>query len=584
MSDAFTLFGTNQRPVLGQRFVVGPWSLTLEDGALRHITLHDHEAIRYIAFLVRDRDWGTLVPSLNNLEVAQTETALQITYDALFNCDGAKLVVRVSIYVGPERLVMSATGDAQGVFESNRAGFTVLHPIADVAGQPVNVRHTDGTSEDSAFPDLIAPWQPFMDIAALTHQVGNTQLCCGFHGDIFEMEDQRQWGDASFKTYNRPLALPWPYALEDGARLSQSVELTWTPRAAAPVVRTDEGKAGSTFPEMALVIGPQDALRLASQPSDVAIVNPQRLLCHLDATLGETAQQFAAFSAAQMACPDQAFDLELICRFDADPEAELVSLATQMCDAGFAPDSVLVCPSVDRQSTPPGSDWPECPPLPDIHAAATRAFPGVTHGGGMVSFFPELNRKRPPLKTLDFVSHGLCPIVHAADDVSVMETLETIPHITRSARAIIGDKDYRIGPATIAMRQNPYGTRTIPNPDNERICMAHDDPRHRGAFGAAYVIGLACALAPAGLSVWTPAALYGPRGVISDDGQWPISAALKGLAQSAGQKVHHARVRSGIAGAHIGDVKLRANLTAQAQPSLDAYGWSIDATSSPKAM
>jgi len=33
------------------------------------------------------------------------------------------------------------------------------------------------------------------------------------------MEDQRNWTDASYKTYVRPLALPWPYTLATGATL-----------------------------------------------------------------------------------------------------------------------------------------------------------------------------------------------------------------------------------------------------------------------------------------------------------------------------------------------------------------------------
>ncbi len=576
MNDAVALFGTDQPPVVGERYAVGPWAFTLENDTLRHITLHGHEAIRNIAFLVRDRDWGTLVPRLDNLQFTQSDTTFRITYDALFRNAGAKLAVHVSIEVGPGSLVMSATGDTLGSFETNRAGFTVLHPISDVAGQPVRVQHIDGSSENNVFPDLIEPWQPFIDITALTHQVGSAELCCAFHGDTFEMEDQRQWGDASFKTYNRPLALPWPFKIGNGERFLQSVELTWTSCATLSASPAETEAVDATFPEMALVIDPEDAQRLARQPSDIAVVNPQRLLCHLDAALGDTAAQFRAFAAAQLACLDQVFDLELICLFDADPATELASLAAQMGDAGFAPDSVLVCPSVDRQSTPPGSEWPDCPSLTDIHTAASFAFPNVKSGGGMVSLFPELNRKRPPLESLDFVSHGLCPIVHAADDVSVMETLEAIPHITRTARAIVGDKEYRIGPATIAMRQNPYGTRTIPNPDNHRICMAHDDPRHRGTFGAAYVVGLACALAPAGLSVWTPAALYGPRGVITDGGQWPISAALKILSECAGQKTHSAQVANGIAEARIGAMNLKANLTGQAQQLLGAYEWSMD--------
>ena len=31
-----------------------------------------------------------------------------------------------------------------------------------------------------------------------------------FDGDIFEMEDQRNWTDASYKIYSTPLRLPFP--------------------------------------------------------------------------------------------------------------------------------------------------------------------------------------------------------------------------------------------------------------------------------------------------------------------------------------------------------------------------------------
>lgn len=191
----------------------------------------------------------------------------------------------------------------------------------------------------------------------------------------------------------------------------------------------------------------------------------------------------------------------------------------------------------------------------------------------MVSFFPELNRKRPPVEMLDFVGHGLCPIVHAADDMSVMETLQAIPHITRSARAIIGDKAYRIGPATLAMRQNPYGARTIPNPDQNRVCMSDDDPRHRAAFGAAYAMGLATALAPADIAVWTPAALYGPRGVIADNGQWPIAKVLRDLASCAGQPVRSAVIKDGMARLSVGDRRFSVNLTAVQNANLAPFEW-----------
>ncbi len=42
---------------------------------------------------------------------------------------------------------------------------------------------------------------------------------------MFETEDQRNWTDASFKTYGTPLELPFPVSIENGTRVRQSVRL-----------------------------------------------------------------------------------------------------------------------------------------------------------------------------------------------------------------------------------------------------------------------------------------------------------------------------------------------------------------------
>ena len=119
-----------------------------------------------------------------------------------------------------------------------------------------------------------------------------------------------------------------------------------------------------------------------------------------------------------------------------------------------------------------------------------------------------------------------------------METLEALPHITRSTRAIIGDRRYRIGPSTIAMRQNPYGVADDPNPRGERIAMADDDPRQRGRFAAAWTAGYAAAIAPAGVAVWVPAAFIGPRGLLdAGGGLLPVGEVVRDLARLAGAEV-----------------------------------------------
>lgn len=577
MTDPVALYGTSVPPAPATELCHGEVTLTLQEGALRHIRVGGTEIIRSVAFLARDRDWGTIAPEIGALERHEEDGALRLVLSLRFDIGSARLDVSLQVQIADGRLCVAAEGRTHGAFETNRAGFTVLHPIEGVAGCPVRVTHGDGRTEDSRFPELIAPWQPFMDIAALEHEANGMRVRCAFAGDTFEMEDQRQWGDASYKTYNRPLALPWPYILGDGAALVQSCEITWKPAPiSAPARPASEGQA-ARVPQTALVLTAEEARRLARQPEDLDVVRPQRLLCHVDAAAGPAAPQIAAFAEAQAALPGILFDLELICRFDVSqpPGEELDAHAAAVRDSALAPASVFVCPSVDRQSTPPGSDWPDCPPLEEIHAAAARAFPDLPRGGGMASLFTELNRKRPPLGHLDFVSHALCPIVHAADDGHVMETLETIPHIARSMREIIGGCGYRIGPATIAMRQNPYGSRTIPNPEGGRVCMTDDDPRHRGAFGAAYALGLVAALAPFDIAVWTPAALYGPRGLFGDNGPLPLADALRAVSDLAGKPVREAGIANGIATLATDDARLSANLTPAINNGLPPYGWHL---------
>lgn len=557
--DLLAQFGTARPPRPSQVLTADAAQVTLEDGQLRHLRIGGTEAIRAISFLVRDPDWGTAAPTITDLSVKGGH----VTYNARYDMGAGHLDAQITLSLTASSLTAEVLAVAHGVVETNRAGFTVLHPIDGVAGAPVRVGHPDGF-EDTHFPPLIAPWQPFKDITSLTHQAGGLRIECSLQGDVFEMEDQRQWGDASFKTYNRPLALPWPYAIADGQELRQAVRVTWSPAdAVVPVPAIAVQVPEACFPQTALVLTGDDARRASIQPDDVQAIGPQRILCHLDIAAGHGLRALRDFAAMQAVLPDLAYDLELIaaCPPDGDLVAEFAGYAADLAASGLRPASIMVCPSVDRQSTPPGSEWPACPPLEAIHAAAREAFAGVTLGGGMASFFTELNRKRPPVQMLDFVTHGICPIVHAADDLSVIETLQAVPHILASARAIIGDRDYRLGPSTIAMRQNPYGSRTIPNPARDRVCMADDDPRQDGTFAAAWTLGLAASIAQSGVSVWTPAALYGPRGLIRDDGSTrPVAAVVAALAVRAGQRVTCAGIAGGHARIDFADATLTAAL------------------------
>lgn len=548
--DAFLLYGTRTVEAEPVRLRAGALSADFVNGNLRTIRHGGTEVLRAVAYIVRDRDWGTYEPNLTDLIIDQAADAFSVSYSA--SClapDGTRLGFRATIKGSADgRLVFEVSALPESDFETNRCGFCILHPIADLAGSPVKVEHTDGSVEATKLPELIDPWQPFKDIRAITHQVRpGVTAECRMEGDTFEMEDQRNWSDASYKTYVRPLALPWPYVLPAGQTLRQTISLRIAGEGKAPAaavasepVRVELGEAGPTLPDVGVVIYPEDVETALANLSTLTTLGPQQLLFHYDPTRGHGLDALRAFARLANAHA-AATTLECVVVCAGDLDAEMSGVADLVRQAGLKLSAIAVSPSVDRQSTPPGSTWPDCPPLEDVYAAARRAFPDIRLGGGMFSYFTELNRKRVPADQLDFITHCTCPIVHAADDLSIMQSLEALPFITRSARAIFGAKPYRIGPSTIAMRQNPYGSATKPNPGGQRVAMADSDPRHTGQFAAAWTIGYAARVAPVGLEMLTLSSFTGPFGVLASSGEpvaegshRPIFQPIKGLCELAG--------------------------------------------------
>ncbi|MDG1118640.1 MAG: hypothetical protein P8N72_16165 [Flavimaricola sp.] len=580
MTDALSLFGTTEPPGEARSFRRGQLSFCLMEGGLSDIRFAGTELIRAITFPVRDADWGTLTPVIEGETIVESAAALTIEWQAIYHGNGPVLRAAMSVQATPSSLVFRGVAVPDADFETNRAGFTVLHPV-QVSGLPVRVEHTDGRVEDSAFPARIDPKQPFMDIRSLTHNQNGLTVRCAFEGDTFEMEDQRNWSDASFKTYVRPLALPWPYVLPAGQGIEQAVALSFsgTPEGQGETALAVElGDISlKKLPELSLVLTAAEARQALHEPGPLQHLAPNRIWAHLDpgAAEGPVEDDLAAFAALQ-AATGLVVDLEYAARCDGDLDAEFGGLARQINAAGLNLASILVCPSVDRQSTPPGSTWPACPPLEEVHAAVARAFPWIERGGGMLSYFTELNRKRPPVAALDYVTCGTNPIVHAADDRSVMQTLTALPWILQSAEAIVEGRPLRLGLSSIPMRQNPYGSRTMPNPEGKRLCMAETDPRHFAAFGAAFALGYLAAIAPFGVASWTPSALFGPRGLMAGKRSTPLADLLVRLAQLAGQPLRHCQTSDPerVAALALADNIWLANLTAEAI-SLEVGGTTV---------
>jgi len=337
-------------------------------GNLRHIRVGGTEGIRAISFIVRDRLWGTYRPDIADLTVDQRSDGFTVRYRAEVRDDDQRFRYRATIEGRPDRLVFEAEGEAVTVFETNRAGFVVLHPVAGVAGEPVEVEHVDGRIVHERFPDLIDPVQPMSDLRALSHAVmPGLTVTCRMEGDAFEMEDQRNWCDASYKTYVRPLSRPWPYRLPPGEVLKQSVTLTVAGRtrpAAAAAARTCEIAVGE-------VIGPAPAIGLGFDPAeidatrrvlrDLADLGPGMVVCHFDPRRGHDRAALDAMVACAVELGAEPW-LEAVIAEVEGFENEIAALGAlvQSLDSPFR--TVLVTPAADLKSTAPGQPWPPAPP------------------------------------------------------------------------------------------------------------------------------------------------------------------------------------------------------------------------------
>ena len=239
MSDADTvrairLYGTPTADPPRRILRAGSLSAVLQDGMIRYVRLDGIEVLRAIAFMVRTDNWGTLVPAIDDLRVAETGDAFTVGYRAVCADDVRRVVYDARIRgTADGSLSFTATATPETDVLTNRTGFTVLHPAA-LAGKPMSVEHVDGSREEIVLPDLISPGQPIFLVRELAHTVApGVRARCRMGPDAFETEDQRNWSDASFKTYVRPTAMPAPYVLRKGETFTQSVELSIEGRVAA---------------------------------------------------------------------------------------------------------------------------------------------------------------------------------------------------------------------------------------------------------------------------------------------------------------------------------------------------------------
>ena len=479
----------------------GPLSMCFEAGDLRYIKFGEREVIRRIYAAIRDRNWGTIPGVISKLDQRIGPEDFKIRYQCEHRQNEIHFVWNAEITGNADGSIhLIFDGEAKSTFLRNRIGFCVLHPIRECAGAKCRAIYGNGEKKETLFPKVIAAEQPVTalhDLVGIAHEVESGIWAeLRFSGDLFETEDQRNWIDASFKTFCTPLRLPFPVEIKAGTRIRQEIELTVrgkllgavTPEAKCETVVT-VGHTSRPMPRIGLGWSNHSPRLTRREIKRLSALNLGHLRIDLRASDRTALEQFSVAAAESLTIRT---GTELAIHLDspdtqASPGAYLALLRTIMEMGDFRPARIVLFGSADENSTPPAA-----------LAAAREAFAGFDAplGVGTNADLYQLNLQRPP-GDADFICWSMNPQVHAFDCTSIAETPEAAAQQVTSVRAYFPGKPLVVSPITFKPRFNPVATGPqAATPAGE--LPPGVDPRQLSLFGAAWTLAMIKAIAEAG--------------------------------------------------------------------------------------
>lgn len=500
----------------------GPLRMRFENGDLRYIKWGEREILRRVYAAVRDRNWETIPAQISNLKCEAQAAAFRISYYATHREREIDFVWRGEITgdaAGTIRFTFD--GEARATFLRNRIGFCVLHP-AELAGQPCRARYANGSEYATAFPELVAAEQPVRalhDLSGITHEVAPGLWAeVTFSGDLFEMEDQRNWIDASYKTFCTPLRLPFPLEISAGTRIKQSVELrlhgspSTVSAESAQVNQADQGIRLSrteqrfALPPLGLGLGPHPLS--AREIERLAKLKPAHL--RADVKLAEASVE-ELLARAHLTSQQLQAPLEMALFLSENAEAELQSLVNWLRRQQPRVARWLIFDTGAKSSGARSLQ---------LARQCLREF-GAPIGGGTNADFYQLNQFRPPADLMDFVAFSMNPQTHAFDDTSLVETLTAIPEPVRSARRYFNHLPVVISPVTLKPRFNAVATEAGSAPAPDQLPQ-QVDVRQLSLFGAAWTLGAVKRLAESEATSITCFETTGWRGMMETEAGSPL--------------------------------------------------------------
>lgn len=482
--------------------IAGQLSAQLVDGELRYVHVHGHELVRRIAVVVRDVDWGTLETSIDLVDV-DTSNGFEARVRATCRRGDVEVDWTARFASTPDGVECDVELVPRRSFAYNRMGLTVLHAPHVVAGCAFRAEGPSGTV-DGILPELVGPqpvvdglprplFPPF-DVLDVDDRAGARQTFA-FTGELFEMEDQRNWADGSFKTYAMPLGRGFPLQAQSDAPIRQSVRVS-ARGIEADGAAADDGVKVRIGPRRGRLPSVGTALPARPDPTRVetalAALRPRHL--RVDALDAELA--IALGVPLELAIVD-----EQGVRRAAEQRAALTGRLARVLLLDEARDEAEL--------------------VRDL-------FPGVPTAIGSTGHFADLNRD-PPADPLDGLAFQVSPQAHLFDDDTLRESLESLEAVVLTARAIGADRPVHVSPLSLRPAHGP-GSEPRAGAD------AGTDPRQTERFAASWTLAAVAKLGAGGAASVTAHELYGLRGACDSSGRaHPIAAVLADLAGHAGE-------------------------------------------------
>ncbi|MDO4682208.1 MAG: hypothetical protein Q4B17_05390 [Lautropia sp.] len=435
-----------------QRLHAGEFEATFDQGDLAHVSLRGHELVRLIYVAVRDPSWNTIParPMSVQLHADTTHFSVRIrarTTDPHLDLDWHLDVTGFAD--GNLHLNFQAQAHQDCAFA--RIGLC-LHVDAERFKQAEWVTESDTGTRTGSFPSRIHP-QYLVDgihhpcIAAFSSMrislAPDTGLDIQLKGDQFEIEDQRNWTDATFKAYTTPLALGELHHLAAGATIQQTLHLSLRAPAQRPAARqgiiraTALAPLARPLPELgAALTGPED---LSGSPLPIPFAH-----CRIDI---RSEADFHAITRGMKESTRGANRLELVLHPDAMPDQRFEKLLATTADVLALKRLILLGP-------------PESLPSPDrvlAMKATTQSLLGnIPVGAGAPEAYADVARTRNDFGRVDFIAFPISPQHHVFDTQSIFETLPIQAQVARDAGQRTGSGQVIISPLTFGVRPNAF--------------------------------------------------------------------------------------------------------------------------------